>query len=338
MSSAIVCNGLRAYGHFAVAAGRHLLAIGFFDRSKTRQRGIAASLGDYTLRWGGRELSTARDSGTVWNATLTPCLMGRDHFTYCMSVNEEVGKKYLLTTEKDVHDDLYHYLMQHYKLPLLKEWMPPLLKYMKDARGILFERLFILKGGDRNERISLSLHGRDILLEDLVCYNFEMLTEDAFEEYVSLALKKRIIKVTDYQMKPLDFKTFDDYITKYGVSLVENLNKMIHPLTELKPNVDTLALKTKSLFPQQAASVNGVLAMMDHNIKFSVLNMSMGTGKTLMAASVIEAAAIRKWLRSHPGKTLRDAYEPDVINYRAIIMAPGHLVKKWAEEVEVFRR
>ena len=334
MSSAIVCNGLRAYGHFAVAAGRHLLAIGFFDRSKTRQRGIAASLGDYSLHWGGRELSTARDSGTVWNATLTPCLMGRDHFTYCMSVNEEVGKKYLLTTEKDVHDDLYHYLMQHYKLPLLKEWMPPLLKYMKDVRGILLERLSILKGGDRNERISLSLHGRDILLEDLVCYNFEMLTEDAFEEYVSLALKKRIIKVTDYQMRPLDFKTFDDYITKYGVSLVENLNKMIHPLTELKPNVDTLALKTKSLFPQQAASVNGVLAMMDHNIKFSVLNMSMGTGKTLMAASVIEAAAIRKWLRSHPGKTLRDAYEPDVINYRAIIMAPGHLVKKWAEEVE----
>lgn len=53
-----------------------------------------------------------------------------------------------------------------------------------------------------------------------------------------------------------------------------------------------------------------------------------------MAASVIESEAIKKWLKKHPGKTLHDAYEPGVINYRAIIMAPGHLVKKWAEEIE----
>ena len=334
MSSAIVCNGLSAFGHFAVAAGNLLLAVGFYDRSKTRQRGIAASLGNYKFRWGFKDFATSRESGTVWHSTLTPCEMGRDHFTYCMSVNDEVGKSYLLTTQTDVHNDLYHYLMHHYKLPLLREWMEPLLRFLVSERVMRLENLFYYKAGHKNEQIYVSLHSRNILLEDLVCYNFETLTEDVFEEYVSLALKKRIIKVTEYQMEPLEFKSFDDYITKYGTSLVENLNKMIDPLTDLKPNVEPLALKTKSLFPQQAACVNGVLAMMDHNIKFSVLNMAMGTGKTLMAASAMEAAAVRKWLLKNPGKTLRDAYAPDAIHYRAVIMAPGHLVRKWAEEIE----
>ena len=334
MSRTIVCNGLSAYGHFAVADSNYLLAIGFFDRSKTKQRGIAASLGNFSLKWASRLFSTSIESGGVWNSTLTQCQMGRDHFTYCMSVNEAVGKTYLLTTATDVHRDLYHYLMQHYKLPLLQEWMAPLLRFFTRECVITQTYLSIYKGNGSKEQITLSLHGRDVLLDDLICYDFSTLTEDKFEEYVSLAIKKRIIQITEYQMEPLDFKTFDDYITKYGVSLVDNLNQMISPLTDLKPNVDSLALKTKSLFPQQAASVNGALAMMDHNIHYAILNMSMGTGKTLMAASVIEAAAIRKWLRSHPGKTLRDAYEPGVIHYRAIIMAPGHLVKKWAEEIE----
>ena len=307
MSRTIVCNGLSAYGHFAVADSNYLLAIGFFDRSKTKQRGIAASLGNFSLKWASRLFSTSIESGDVWNSTLTQCQMGRDHFTYCMSVNEAVGKTYLLTTAADVHRDLYHYLMQHYKLPLLQEWMAPLLRFFTRECVITQTYLSIYKGNGSKEQITLSLHGRDVLLDDLICYDFSTLTEDKFEEYVSLAIKKRIIQITEYQMEPLDFKTFDDYITKYGVSLVDNLNQMISPLTDLKPNVDSLALKTKSLFPQQAASVNGALAMMDHNIHYAILNMSMGTGKTLMAASVIESAAIRKWLRSHPGKTLRTA-------------------------------
>ena len=334
MARVIVCNGLYAYGHFALAIENHLLAIGFFDRSKTKQRGIAASIGNFSLKWGQKTFSTSGESGNLWSSTLTQCQMGRDSFTYCMSISEEVGEKYLLTSKNDIHNDLYHYLMQHYKLPLLKDWMRPLLKFFTNEKVISQRYLRISKGKDNEERITLCLHGRDILLEELICYDFSTLTEEMLEEYVSLALKKRIIQITEYQMEPLEFKTFDDYITKYGVSLVDNLNKMINPLTDLKPNVESLALKTKSLFPQQAASVNGVLAMIDHNIKYAVLNMSMGTGKTLMAASAIESAAIRKWLRSHPGKTLRDAYEPGIINYRAIIMAPGHLVKKWAEEIE----
>lgn len=279
MSKAIVCNGLAAYGHFAIAIGNHLLAIGFFDRSKTRQRGIAASLGNFSLKWGHKTFSTSNEYGNEWHSTLTPCQMGRDSFTYCMSVNEEVGKNYLLTTNKDVHSDLYHYLMQHYKLPLLKEWMQPLLQFFRKERVISQSYLTISKGKDNYERITLALHGRDLLLEELICYDFTTLTEDKLEEYVSLALKKRIIQITEYHMDPLDFKTFDDYIIKYGASLVDNLNRMINPLTELKPNVDTLALKTKSLFPQQAASVNGALAMIDHKIKYSILNMSMGVGK-----------------------------------------------------------
>ena len=335
MARVIVCNDLRTNGHFAIATWRgYLLAVGFFDRSKTKQRGIAASLGKYSLRWGARKFTTSKDKSNDWYSILTPCQLGRDHFTYCVAINDDVGKSFLLTTREDLHEDLYHYLMLHYKLPLLKEWMPSLLRFFLNGNVISQERLEILKGNVSSEEITITLHGRDVSIDHLICLNFETVTEKIFEEYVSLALQKKIIQITDEWMEPLEFETFDDYITNYGVSLVENLNKQISPLTDLKPNVDTLALKTKSLFPQQAASVNGVLSMMDHGITFSVLNMGMGVGKTLMASAAMDAAMVKKWLRANPGKTLKDAYEPGVINYRAIIMAPGHLVNKWAQEIE----
>lgn len=42
---------------------------------------------------------------------------------------------------------------------------------------------------------------------------------------------------------------------------------------------------------------------------------------------------MEEWLRKNPGKTLRDAYEPDVIKYRVVIMPPGHLVEKWEQSI-----
>ena len=191
MARVIVCNGLYAYGHFALAIENHLLAIGFFDRSKTKQRGIAASIGNFSLKWGQKTFSTSGESGNLWSSTLTQCQMGRDSFTYCMSISEEVGEKYLLTSKNDIHNDLYHYLMQHYKLPLLKDWMRPLLKFFTNEKVISQRYLRISKGKDNEERITLCLHGRDILLEELICYDFSTLTEEMLEEYVSLALKKR---------------------------------------------------------------------------------------------------------------------------------------------------
>lgn len=55
---------------------------------------------------------------------------------------------------------------------------------------------------------------------------------------------------------------------------------------------------------------------------------------TLCAGTVCEKYFVEKYLYSHPGKTLQNIYEnPDCIGYRNIVMCPGHLVAKWAEEL-----
>ena len=60
----------------------------------------------------------------------------------------------------------------------------------------------------------------------------------------------------------------------------------------------------------------------------------MGTGKTLMGICTAESFAVRKWLKSHPGKTVKDAYmTKDAINYRVGVMGPGHMIEKWAAEI-----
>lgn len=328
----IVCNGLDAYGHFAITEliSNQLLAIGFFERSKTKQRGIAAALGKYSLKWNYTSLKTNESD---WHGTFTPCSMGHDRFTYCVAVSDKIGKDLLFTTDETMEKDLYSYLMGHYKLPLLREWIPVLQKTLLTKRLVNELTLRVYKGAYRDS-VVLSLNRKNVSIDKIRCLDLSLLTEDAFQETVSQALKSKKICITRHEMEPLSLKNFDDYLTRYGASLVDNLNKQLEPLVPLKPNVDCLAIKEKSLFPQQAASVNGVLAMIDHGYKHTVLNMGMGVGKSLQAASVIEAAMVRKWLKKHPDKTLRDAYEPDTISYRAIIMAPGHLLEKWKSEVE----
>jgi len=74
--------------------------------------------------------------------------------------------------------------------------------------------------------------------------------------------------------------------------------------------------------------------LLDHS-NYGILNHGMGTGKTILGGSICEGYFIRKYLRSNPGKTLKDAYmKEDTIKYRNVIMCPGHLVAKWAAEIK----
>ena len=125
----------------------------------------------------------------------------------------------------------------------------------------------------------------------------------------------------------------DEYFKEYGSSLVKNLEKDIHPLRSLDGEVHDFTVKGKRLYPQQIAQVNGDVALLE-NHRYAIINSGMGTGKTLMASCVAESFFVRKWLRSHPDKTLADAYASDSnISYRNIVMCPGHLAEKWAKEI-----
>lgn len=128
-------------------------------------------------------------------------------------------------------------------------------------------------------------------------------------------------------------KNLDEYLKTYGNSVVENMKKVVKPLTELKGTTDNIALKKMRLYPQQLAVVNGAQAALKKH-SFVFMNEGMGTGKTIQSLSVIEGFENQNWLDRHPGANLTDCYmSKDNVAYRTIIMSPAHLVKKWASEI-----
>ena len=307
-----------------------VLATGFLARSKTGVTAMRQNLGLSPIRIGKKAYSTYTKDQPGWPAYLKYYDCGRDHFTYCLAFSPLIGEDLMLTSRECVHDDLYNHLMTQYKLPLLREWMPKLLDRLEQQNLIHAEYVLSATGN-----IEVPFHHKMVPHTDLMCYTMATLTEEDLEQVVSSMLKKQEIKFTDKPQIPLDFKGLDGYFQKYGQIAIKNLHEKLNPLTELKTNVRNLALKNKSLFPQQAATVEGIVAMEEAGYKYAVLNHGMGCGKTLESASACEAIAVGKWLKAHPDKTLRDAYEKDgLINYRTIIMAPGHLVEKWAQEVK----
>ena len=326
----LIVGGMEAYCHFCVKTNAENMALimGFFHRSSVKVRGIAASLGSKDARIGWRSFKT--QSGNGWTGMFRPESMGRDKFLYCIATNKDIGTRYLITTSTMLHKDVYDFLMNNYKLPLLREWVPIILEELKkQCKAYPLSLEYTLP----DNPVNIELNRNVVSVKDIICYDFGELTNDGLSDVVSSLLRSRKICITRNVMKPLEIESFDDYITRYGSSMADNLTKRLNPLSPLKPNVDTLALKYKSLYPQQAACVNGILAMRKNGIKYAVMNQGMGVGKTIQAIATVEGAKVEDYLKKNPHKTLRDAYEPDAINYRVIIMAPGHLVEKWASEI-----
>lgn len=327
---------LNLYNHFALCTERYrgdAVMVGFFDRSKIKVQAAVQLLGKRRIRIGWNNYGTAFGDCNEWTGGMQTVSMGRERFTYCCAVTKAVGKKWLLTTRESESDDWYNFLMNNYKLPLLREWTIPIRnKLLRDA--VIREQNLYVNKADEAPFAFLRFNGRQTAIQDFICYDIEALSNDALTQVVSELLREKKIWITQKRMAPLVFETFDEYVSTYGPSLVDNLNKSLRPLVDLKPNVDTAAMKEKKLFPQQAACVNGVLAMKRNGINYAILNEGMGVGKTLQALAAIEGAKVEEYLESHPGATLKDAYQPGAVKYRVIIMAPGHLVKKWASEIE----
>jgi hypothetical protein len=334
--SYLYLGGLSAYAHFCICKKTYpdvALAIGFFARSKTAVAAIAQKLGDKTtakVQYDRYDVETRCKK--PWKANMKYFDMGRDHFTYCLAFNSDLGDTYLLSDRDGACDDLYDYLMRNFKMPLLKEWMPALMTRLQNDQ--LIEESDVKNGVYGNQDFRIPIHGKQVAVSDLVVYDCVNLSEETLEAAVSDLVKSGKIKFAEKRQNPLEFESLDEYFNKYGAAAIKNLHANLNPLTELKANVRNLAIKNKSLFPQQAATVEGIVAMEEAGHKYAVINHGMGCGKTIEAASACEAIMVGKWLKAHPDKTLKDAYERDgIINYRTIIMAPGHLVEKWGQEV-----
>ena len=63
----------------------------------------------------------------------------------------------------------------------------------------------------------------------------------------------------------------DEYFQQYGSTLVENLENLLSPESELKGEVDAFTLNSIRLYPQQAAMVNGVTTHLLNGATFSII-------------------------------------------------------------------
>ena len=327
----INADGLIGYLDYLVAINKTIIMAGIFERSAYKTKALGAKFG--TSKFSVRYKTYLTKSNIPYHVSYVrvPIGSGRDQFWYTQAVSGEIGKSYFVTTTEDLDEDFYNYLMRNYKLPLLKNWAHQILVEALEKRHIIMEYPEIVYGDCPK---ALKLHGKTVPIEDLRFFGIK-LSEEALEEIVSFLLRTRKIFISKLPQSPLDFKDFNGYIQHYGGSLVKNLEKEIIPLCELNGQVETLALRHKRLYPQQAACVNGILALKKQGISYGIMNQSMGVGKTIQGMSVIEAYFVDKYKKNHPSLTLKDIYlNENVINYRAIIMSPGHLVEKWAAEIK----
>lgn len=320
----VVCGGSSATLDYLLAVGSTMLMASYFDRSQQVLRGIGAAMHTDSFYIDGRRVTDAADNDT-W---LTPIVNGKERFFHAVTVNKIVNKHYILTTAEGRSRDFYSYFMKNYDLPLRIEWMPELIEAVAGK-----ERLSVY-GDLPADELCIPFGGGMVPVNSLEVYTVSI-DEGRLESTVTRLIKSKRISVCDYPQQKLDFKDMDDYFSKFGPSLVENLRKQLTPVAEHTQEIDKLTLKTKRLYPQQISQINGVIELfLQNKSKYAILNMGMGCGKTLQASSMIEGYFVAKAMKKY-NCTLEQAYKEhrEDVNYRNVVMCPSHLVNKWCEEI-----
>ena len=256
---------------------------------------------------------------------------GKERFSHGLAVINDLSKKYLVTTDEDLYKDLYNMLMAKYDLPLLERWIPAIYERMIKKRFIFSGSAIQIVG---NQERFVQKNGKEIRVKDLLIFKLSVSAE-MLERVIQELFRDGSIWISKEPQKPLCIENMDSYFQLYGKSIVDNLRNILRPVSELNGEITRAALKKTRLYPQQAAMVNGTYEYLRTGKKRALFVMETGTGKTIQAAAEVEMYYVGRWLEAHPGKTLSDAYEnPELINYRHIIMCPGHIVEKWAKEIK----
>lgn len=253
-------------------------------------------------------------------------------------IADTVGKEFLFTTEDAWKRDLFDRLMIEHHFPMLPEWADYIGEQCKYYGFVRFqERYKVMSRSTYSFANNTEVFGTDgITFSNLRVLKVSV-TADNLKQMIIKGIQDKKIKVADEAMEKLGISELDDYIIRFNESIGENLKKTtIFPKAGSirKKSVEGLALKTKKLHAPQADNVNGVVAAMQAHDKYVFMACDMGTGKTLMSASAVEAYYNQKWLKQHPGKTLKDCFESKEVAYRGAIMCPSHMCEKWKREIE----
>ncbi len=320
----ISANSAFAYVDYVIALKwgsmrKEAIVYSCYSRSEIELRSFTANLG-----FGNAVLYPEEDGGgdiimfprMDADSYRTRMLRGKEPVSHSVSLSKEVGNRYLVTVQEKRQRDIYNWLMTNFDLPLLEAWIP----YLLDAGKELLRKTETVVYGQAPDWAA-GLEVYDVSL-----------TEEGLQELVANGLKSGKIQISAQRQEPLKFDNMDDYFMKYGASLIDNLERKLNPLVELKENVDEVAFLEKRFYPQQAAIVNGLIECMRHS-SYVFMNEDMGCGKTLQAIGVMEGFFVKKAAEKHK-KPVREIYlDSSLVKYRNIIMCPSHLVEKWAEAI-----
>lgn len=340
---------LTAYLNFLIVDKKNqLIACEYFHRSKATIVGIGSGIKTdtsvrspcisvYKKKEVGQtfEMKVAIDKDMNFDVAYTSFFFDCDKCNLGFAYSTEIGSKYILTKAEWLEEDVYNYLMDRFTFPLIREWTSYIIRSIKDLGEDYYNtecRCILTEGA------SLSLKNREVPLQDVLMVMIDI-SEEILKEIVSYGLRNREIKISDKAQYSLDLNnelhSLDEYMTKYGYYLQQNVDKVIHPLVPLQDKVEGFVSKATRPYPQQAAVINGIIALKRKRGKYGFLNCGMGCGKTLMAIGIVEGYFNQKWLSEHSGKTAKDLYmSSDQPRYRTIVMSPGHLVEKWKREIE----
>lgn len=310
-----------AYLDYAVAAEGQLLVLSCFSNSELALKGVCANIGltgEPVRVFSEEELLASYSRKLEMEHYHTKLLSGREQIYQSLSISASVNKEFLFIHRQDVYGGLYSFFMSQYEFPILREWTEYLWTQARN-RGLM-------------EFVEPEIHGdTDLFTEYLVIRN--SMNNDELQEILSYGLSQKKISITNKEQNRLHFSDMDDYFEKYGHTLVDNLEKLLKPLSPMKELVEELAFVNKSPFPQQAAIINGAVECLNHK-NYAFLIESMGAGKTLQGMGIAEAYFNQKYLKQHPDVSIKDVYmDGRLVNYRVIVMCPPHLVEKWAQSI-----
>ncbi|WP_113675868.1 hypothetical protein [Vallitalea guaymasensis] len=253
--------------------------------------------------------------------------VNKDQVVHSLVVTEQFKAKgnYLLVPNKEqFNDSFYNKLLLQFDYPILEEWISYIIKQCNREGYLQY----------LNEDLYVSRHLRFNIANEIFDTK-EMLivkctlTDNQLQEIIRDGLSNGDIYVTRTPQRKLEFKSLNEYVAKYGHTIVDSLRKSIQPISDSKGVVENIITINKTPFPQQAKLINGLAALMGIR-KFGIMNEGMGCGKTLQGAALVEKYYVDKFLKQNKSTSV-EAVEN--IKYRNIIMCPSHLVEKWEEEI-----
>lgn len=132
--------------------------------------------------------------------------------------------------------------------------------------------------------------------------------------------------------------TLDEFLEQYGDQLGREADKAMAPLhVPSRDGVDHLVAMGLDLFPGQAHTVAAAVKVLRRQDYVNIV-AEMGSGKGPIAIAIAHNHACqppdRRWHTKNPsaGATAL-ARVRRMPAYRALVMCPGHLPKKWAREI-----